>query len=1315
MRGIARSFHFLVVASLMLSFFFPCSNSTCMEQTTYDGFEPALITYTGPIRVNSNDELAALISTEGWNGSGTEIDPFQIENLLITASSSSSGIFIGNTTAHLIISNCSVTSAASKNGGAIQLNNADNCDIVENTCKGFYDIYLFSSNGNSISNNSCTGTSNNRIQLASSSTNTIAYNTCHGGSHSINLGSSSNGNTIRNNDAGGTSACGIVLTGSGSNRILNNTITGSGNNGLRLSSSSNQNLIWGNSIVNNNNYGIKLESSSAKNTISNNNCDQNSYGIYLSTTTGNVISNNTVTKNDNSGIYLTSANGNRIDQNTCSENVRQGINLVTSNNNRIYGNQLIDNNGASSAYSSAHVQCSDGGKNVWNATDHGNYWSDWTSPDGDLDGIVDTNYAVDGGTNRDYYPLALAVTITSPTSPSYTSEGTIDISGTASGYYSILGVSWHNEADDTFGLCDGTDSWSSTVDLALGNNNIVVTATDERGVDKTANVTVIRTTSGPTLIISAPLDGSYQKTGTVTISWTAAAPAGITKVEVSADGGGWTSAIGSSHDILLGDGPHTVLVRLTDALGGTAEDSVSFVIDTIGPVITITKPSQSIFLNTSTLTAEWTSSDSGSGIVSTEINIDSGAWSTVTGNAKELILTDGVHTISIRTTDAAGNEKSASVSFTIDTVVPNASIVLPGTGTFLNRSNVAVELLADDAIGIGKSEIGIDGNDLVPVTDMNFELSLGDGPHTILFKVTDLAGNFREMSVVFTVDTVAPTVSIISPPNDSVNPEIVTIEWMANDDGSGISKVEINVDDLGWEMATGFNMDLTLGDGPHTVKVRATDAAGNVETTSVTFVVDTLAPTVGIAPPSSTGYINTSSVKISWSASASPTSMIASTEVKVDDGSWNIVSGASVALELAEGPHVIFIKVTDDAGRISMDSVSIIIDSQAPVLEIAVPTSGSWGNSTSLNATWISDDPTSGIAFYWASIDGEQWNNVTHPYLVLHDVPEGQHSLRVRAYDVAGNCKELTSSFGIETTAPSLIILTPRTGIYLTASDVFISWNAEALSGIDEYWIAMNGGGWIGKALVSSHSFESLPDGDYSVRIRVMDRAGNWNESAVLFSIDTVSPMVTAHSPTGSSEPHDVVVALRFSESMNKSSVRVLINGEIVTASWTDDLTIEMEMSFDYGMNYSIAMMGSDIAGNPLEFSWSFGIEKGEGTISGVIRDADGDPVANAIVSLSNGMTCVTNETGCFSFANVSTGSYKLTISKEGYQTMTRAVSSSPEQINEIGASTLSIQDPAPEPPGPDNGNMAMLLGVVAIAGIAGACIFVAMRLKGKR
>ena len=167
------------------------------------------------------------------------------------------------------------------------------------------------------------------ICLLGSSDNTVASNTCNNNNNGICLSSSSNNNTVASNTCNNNNY-GICLLGSSDNTVASNTCNNNNNSGIYLLSSSSNNTVTGNTCNNNNNNGIYLYSSSNNNTVASNTCNNNSSGIYLSNSSNNTVTGNTC-NNNNNGIYLSNLN----------------------NNNTITGNTCIRGGGASSDYKSS--------------------------------------------------------------------------------------------------------------------------------------------------------------------------------------------------------------------------------------------------------------------------------------------------------------------------------------------------------------------------------------------------------------------------------------------------------------------------------------------------------------------------------------------------------------------------------------------------------------------------------------------------------------------------------------------------------------------------------------------------------------------------------------------------------------------------------------------------------------------------------------------------------------------------------------------------------------------------------------------------
>src|SRR5207253_5671471 len=115
--------------------------------------------------------------------------------------------------------------------------------------------------------------------------------------------------------------------------------------------------------------------------------------------------------------------------------------------------------------------------------------------------------------------------------------------------------------------------------------------------------------------------------------------------------------------------------------------------------------------------------------------------------------------------------------------------------------------------------------------------------------------------VSFLLDTVPPVVTITSPALNLTTAGNITIIGRATDDRSGIAKVEAQIDggplaplafdsQGNFQLPTNFPLDGSAK-GPHTVRIRATDKAGNVgDFASLTFTLGahTLAVDCHLAP-----------------------------------------------------------------------------------------------------------------------------------------------------------------------------------------------------------------------------------------------------------------------------------------------------------------------------------------------------------------------------------------------------------------------------------------------------------------------------------
>jgi nitrous oxidase accessory protein NosD len=324
--------------------------------------------------------------------------------------------------------------------------------ISGNTIKGFFGVYVNTGAGTKIENNVI-----NQVVFFKEGTSgaSVSNNKFSG------IDVRATGSQISNNNANGyilVSGLGSSITGNivesisigTSNIVSGNTIQ---SNSTALSIGGSNNIIQ-NNILNSLGIGIKnsagwIGGGGSNNTISNNLIESVGNAMDFSTvayfSTGspiNNIYNNTIKTNatgiiakdcpeivnnriiaSNIGIDLgqyplnnTKIAGNLVS--LCATGLR-----VSGSGYLIYSNNFVDNT----------VQAVDNSGNSWSYNGKGNYWSDWTSPDANNDGIVDNPYVISGtGRSVDRYPLVNTVTWAPEQSPSPTISPTPTLEPTES-------------------------------------------------------------------------------------------------------------------------------------------------------------------------------------------------------------------------------------------------------------------------------------------------------------------------------------------------------------------------------------------------------------------------------------------------------------------------------------------------------------------------------------------------------------------------------------------------------------------------------------------------------------------------------------------------------------------------------------------------------------------------------------------------------------------------------------------------------------------------------------------------------------------
>ncbi len=295
-------------------------------------------------------------------------------------------------------------------------------------------------------------------------------------------------------------------------------------------------------------------------------------------------------------------------------------------------------------------------------------------------------------------------------------------------------------------------------------------------------------------------------------------------------------------------------------------------------------------------------------------------------------LADGPHTFEVRATDSTGSTDAtpASRSFTVDATPPNTTIDSGPSGT----TNDQTPSFAFSASEPGSSfACRIDSGPYAPCSSPLTTGALADGPHTLSVRATDAAGNPdpTPASRSFTVDATPPNTTIDSGPSGTTNDQTPSFAFSASEPGSSFA---CRIDSGPYAPCSSPLTTGALADGPHTLSVRATDAAGNPDPTpaSRSFTVDATPPNTTIDSGPS-GTTNDQTPSFAFSATKPGSSFAC----RIDSGPYAPCRSPYTASRLADGPHTFSVRATDASGNVDPTPASrrFKVDTTAPDLVIS--------------------------------------------------------------------------------------------------------------------------------------------------------------------------------------------------------------------------------------------------------------------------------------------------------------------------------------------------------------------------------------------
>ncbi|MEM4309057.1 MAG: hypothetical protein QXU48_08360 [Thermoplasmata archaeon] len=200
---------------------------------------------------------------------------------------------------------------------------------------------------------------------------------------------------------------------------------------------------------------------------------------------------------------------------------------------------------------------------------------------------------------------------------------------------------------------------------------------------------------------------------------------------------------------------------------------------------------------------------------------------------------DGEHNISYYCEDYYGlRSEVKNATVWLDKTPPALDIIEPGEGAILPSKFKLRVNAGDVGVGLGELRYRVDDGVWYSLPGMEANITIEtEGSHTIWVQACDEFNHTTLKSVSVYADLTKPELKITAPEQGAEIRSPVEIKWEGYDN-RGIQRYEALVDGKEWlDMGINTSYKLELGDGEHTVIIRATDLAGNQNVSAVSFKV----------------------------------------------------------------------------------------------------------------------------------------------------------------------------------------------------------------------------------------------------------------------------------------------------------------------------------------------------------------------------------------------------------------------------------------------------------------------------------------------
>ena len=450
-----------------------------------------------------------------------------------------------------------------------------------------------------------------------------------------------------------------------------------------------------------------------------------------------------------------------------------------------------------------------------------------------------------------------------------------------------------------------------------GASSVQVTAFDQAGnwdrrtygftVDATAPVvTLVSPAANSVFRSSTVLDFSITDASTVT---------------ATVDDGTGPRGLAAPYDVSTAgkpDGPLSVTIAATDAVGHTTNATYAFTIDNLGPQLGIRSPAGGAVVHSG---------------IAIDVDVDDPNLASVTYDAGfgptplaapyDIPTTgwaEGTYTVSVQATDAAGNTATTGITITIDDTSPRVTrldtghVVRPGRLLSFSVQEPNLWTVLWDAGG--------------PVTPLAAPYGIdtagwADGDYAVTVRGIDLAGNEGSVVVSMTIDGTSPDVAVVGWTGTAVVRPGFVVQFAITDAHLDSATGDITPGAGANPFPPPYEVDTAVwADGSYEIRVTAVDLAGNERMLRVTIEIDGTPPIIGEPFASDAVVGSTMPVTATVTDAHGPASV--QVHWRLVGGSWEAIAmtdgvygewTATIPASSAPGTVELYVSAADDLGN----------------------------------------------------------------------------------------------------------------------------------------------------------------------------------------------------------------------------------------------------------------------------------------------------------------------------------------------------------------------------------------------------------------